>query len=560
MIKKMLSFLKPYRGPLSIVFLMTILSTVLTIMQPMIGRFIIDDVFLYRKYPFPLALGSAVLFMMFAYGVSILTKYIFLKTSLSILTDMKTSFYHHLLLLPYPFFSKKRVGDVISRVNEDLAEMQRLYTDSLLQFVGISLTFVLNVVFLLMLDWQMTIFCFILLPILIWGTQKFRDLLFNKNMKLRELSASNQSFLYDTFSSVRFIRAANLQKWLENKYKDDLTKLNVESLKVVFVGAFAQGIPHVILIISTIGTIWFLGLKVLNGAMSIGTLLAFTAYQASLYSSVQGFAQLYIRFQKGKASVLRVGEFFALPAEPDGSKDMPQFRQVRFDKVCFHYDGDKPIFHNFDFSFVKGEKIGIVGESGAGKSTLANLLARVNKPANGLISIDGIDIQNIKRDHWNRKVCLVAHDHPIWYGTVADFLRLGKRDISEQQMQTILEEVGLWKDIENLPGGLQTHVGEKGLQLSAGQRQRLLLASALLQDLDILILDEATCHLDIESERKIFELIRKRLKHKTVIIITHRLQNIMWVDRLLHLAEGSIRPYQQESGGQHYDSLTRLHG
>ncbi|MGG1663499.1 ABC transporter ATP-binding protein [Brevibacillus sp. NRS-1366] len=559
--ERMLSYLRPYRFTLVIVLIFNVCSTLITTIQPMLGKIMIDDVLLSQKYPFPLALGAAASLMAIAYGLSLATKYLYMKTSLNLMLDMRTSFYDHLLHLPYSFFSQKRVGDVVSRVNEDLAETQRLYTDSFMQLVSIGLTCLLHVGLLFYLEWKTAFGCLALLPLLIWGTQKFRDLLYLGNLTLRELSAHNQSFLFDTLSSVRFIRTANLQSWLKHQYKEKLQKTNKQTIKVTFVSALAQGVPQAVLIFSTLGILLFLGLKVQAGSMSIGTLIAFTAYQTGLYSAIQGLANLYIRLQKGKAAVQRVNEFLNIPEECDGRETMIPFRrELRFEQVCFSHDGGSLILNNLDLSIQKGEKIGIVGESGIGKSTLADLLARLFQPSSGIITLDGVDIRHMKRSEWMQHVCLLAHDHPIWFGSLADYLRLGSRTVSEEQMQIALQEVGLWKDVEKMPDALQTQVGEKGVKLSAGQRQRLLLARALLQEPEILILDEATCHLDLEAERKIMELIQQRFMHKTVILITHRLPNIMWVDRLLRLKDGSIRDEKRKWGGDERGAPARLHG
>jgi|GEM_PF-5639772 len=545
--KKIFHFVKPYRVTISIVLLMNVCATVITSVQPMFGKFIIDEVFLEKKFSFPLALGIAVLMLALAYGISLLTRFIYLRMSLAMMTDVRTAFYQHVLALPYSFFSQKRVGDLVARVNEDLSEVQRLYTDSVLQFISMGLGFVLYLTLLFLLDWKMALVCLFLLPVLVLGTHRFRDSLFEQNMELRKLAVHNQSFLVDSFSSVRYIRAANLGSWLEAKYRGELHKQNKQTIKVAFVSAFAQGVPQGVLIISTIGTVAFLGFKVLDGVMTVGSLIAFTAYQASLYASIQGFAQLYIRFQKGKVAVQRVGEFFELPAESKGWRVMPPFRwHIQFNQVCFSHAGSAPILKNLHVSIAKGEKIGIVGESGCGKSTLADLLARLYKPTSGIISIDGQDIQQINRDSWNERVCLVTHDDPIWFGSIADCLQLGKERVSEQQMQAILQEVGLWKDVEKMPDALHAQVGEKGLNLSAGQRQRLLLARALLKRPEILILDEATCHLDAESEQQIFQLLQEKLQETTVIVITHRTESIGWVDHILHLADGSIKSYEPQ--------------
>jgi ATP-binding cassette subfamily B protein len=560
--KKIVSFIVPYWKSISFLLFLNICSTVLLTIQPMFGKFVIDQVFTQRIYSFSFVMALGILFMLLGLGLFLLTRYFYLRMSMSMMTKMKGALYRHFMETPSFSRSRQRVGDVVARLNEDLGEAQRFYTDNVMHVIVLSFSFLLHVILLVFLSWKMTLYCFLLVPVLLLAMKKFRTVLFTMNMKMRAIASETQSFLFDTLSSIRFIRSAHLEDWLDSKYQNKLHTQNGQQLRLTFITGCAQGIPQAIVLLSTIGTVWFLGSSVIQGSVSLGTLLAFSAYQARLYSSIQGFAQLYIRMQKGKVSVQRIEEFFQLPAEEDGEEEMSSFAsRIEFRQVSFRYETGPNVLEDITFSLNKGEKIAIVGQNGAGKSTLADLLVRLYKPSSGTILCDGVDIQTIARRSWNQSVCLVAHDHPIWYGTIEDYLHIGRDSVSFSEMRNVLEEVGLWEDVQAFPKGIHTELGEKGAKLSAGQKQRLVLARAFLQNPDVLIFDEAMCHLDTEAEQRMFDLIRQKMHDKTVLIITHRIQNIMWVDRVWSLSKGTLSTYPHTYiGGDQYETLTRKHG
>ncbi|MDQ0215890.1 ABC-type bacteriocin/lantibiotic exporter with double-glycine peptidase domain [Oikeobacillus pervagus] len=553
------AYIKPYRFIFALVFFMGIISTFITAIQPLIGKFLIDDVLIAKNHSFAKVLGLAILVMVFGYSITLFTRFLYFRMSLNLMLDMRSSFYQHLIHLPVLFFAKNRTGDIVSRINEDLTEIQRLYTENVLQLFTMSLTFLFNIILLWVLDWKLTLISLLFIPILIVGIHKFRHLLFEQHMELRKQSAKNQSMMVETFSAIRFIRTAHVEATVEKKFYDELKEINKQNIKVMFINAFAQGVPQTVLMISTICMIWFLGSQVLNGTMSIGTMIAFMAYQASLFGTIQGFAQLYLRLQKGRVSIQRVHDFFQRQPEKDGSESVPEtFSSIQFKNVSFLFELHHPILQQVNFTIRRGEKIGLIGDNGIGKSTIANLLARVYEPNEGSILFDSKNIRNFTRESWYQRVCLIAHDHPIWYGTFFDFLQLGKKNASSEEMLDVIRMVGLDRFIATKPTGLKTQIGENGVTLSAGQKQRLLLARALLQDADILILDEATSHLDVRSESEFFQLMKEHFQDKTIIIITHRYQNLEWLDRLIDLSEKSSTIVQKNVGG--INNVSLLHG
>ncbi|WP_318503271.1 ABC transporter ATP-binding protein [Bacillus sp. T3] len=534
-------FIRPYWLRLSLVLVLSIVGSVLFILQPLVGKMMIDEVFIRRSVSFEKVLFISILLLLLTYIISAINRFIYMKTSLQMTVDMRMTFYKQILKLPLQVLAKRRIGDLTTRLNEDIGEIQRLYTDSVLQLINLCLTLLFSMIVLMKIDWFMTLLCSILLPILLWVTHTFRNLLYIGNMQAKEIGAMIQSFLYESLSSQKFIRAGSLYTLVEKKYHAHLEKMNKQTIKLAIINTSAQGAPQILVWLSTLMLIWFLGNKVLEGTLTLGSLLAFTAYQANLFSSVQGLAQLYTKLQSGKAAVSRIKEFFHYSIEQDGHEELAIFHSsIEFNGVDFSYDGHQSILKDITFTISKGEKLAIIGESGSGKSTIVDLLARIYRPSKGMITCDGVDIQSVKKASWHQQICLISCDDPIWSGSIADFLRTGNREATENQIEKLLNDMGFWDDEKLLAGGLYVYLSEQGRNLSAGQKQRLQLVRALLQNPEILILDEATSHLDTESEQKIFSVLQEKMKNKTVIVITHRMQNIDWVDRSILIEQGQM--------------------
>lgn len=529
--------------------LLGLVSTLLFAVQPMIGQWVIDHVFIIKDVSLLTAIGVGGGILACGYGLSVGTKYLYLRMSLRVMADMRLEMYGKILNFPSRVTSQKRVGDMVARLHEDLAETQRLYTESLLQAVTLFIELTLSVFLLWYLDGKLLLFCLLLLPLLVWSAQKFRVRLFEENMKLRRQTSDNYSFVLDGLTSIRFIRAAGLEVWMGKRYQKELEEIAGQQLRLAFLNGAAQGVSQLVLLTAAVTTLWVIGKEVVAGSVTLGMLFAYTAYQARFFSGAQAISQLYLRFQKGRVSTVRIAEYFSQTQEADGTVEAPSLQTaLTLRKVHYRAAAGQEVLKSLDFTLRRGEKVGLIGQNGSGKSTFADLLLRIHKPDQGSILYDGLDIGQFTRSSWSNRVCLVAHDNPLWYGSVADVLRIGNTYVTEEQMIEVLEEVGVWQELGQRREALQTQVGEKGLALSAGQKQRLQLARAFLQDSDILILDEATCHLDSQAEQQMFELIRRKWKSKSVIVITHRPENLYWADRLYTLSDGKL--LEQDSGGK----------
>lgn len=530
------------------ILIMSFVSSAFFLIQPMVGKLFIDEVFIAKTVPFQQALGLVLLALIATISLSMLTKYIYLKIGLHILFDMRTDFYEHLLKLPFQTYEKIRVGDMTSRMNEDIAEIKSLYTDSLLQLVQVIFTFILSFTFLLSLHWKMALLSFASFPLLVYCSYLFKQRLFTKQMELRSTIAKQQSFLVETLSSIRYIRATSMEKKLSESFQSHLKEVNQQSMKMSIISATAQGIPQALLLTATFFVIWFLGIQVIKGTFTLGALLAFTAYLAQSFSAIQGLSQLYLRFQKGKASIVRVLDFLSIPSEPDGNKTIDgSIETVQLQSIDFSFS-KRNVLRNLHLTLHKGDFVTIVGESGSGKSTLVNLLARVLNPIEGAIFCNKTNISELSKNEWHCKVVMVAHDFPIWYGTIEDHLRLGKSDATLEEMNDILKRIGLCEELHSSTTTHDDPLRENAMVLSAGQQQRLHIAKALLQRPDVLILDEATCHLDQDLEKHILHFIAEKMEDKIVLMITHRIENVERSTKAFEMKNGILTEVKRRAG------------
>lgn len=544
---RILHFAKPYWGRMLLVFLLSLLATLLGLGYPLFAKFFIDEILLRGRTDLllPVAAGMfAVTLVAFLSGA--LNRYLYTWVSARILFDMRVALYRHLQRLSLPFYYKTKLGDIISRMNTDLAEAQRLTTDILLSLLTSLLTLAGAVGLLLWLNWKLFLTTGFLLPVTLLALRRLRPKVAATARELRTKNADLGSFLVETLSGMKLIQSFGVEEYESRRFaqkNEDYVRtiLNLQILSVL-----TSGVPAMFLSISSLVIFLYGGSMVLSGAMSVGALVAFTAYLARALGPAQSLMGLYVNIQRTKVSLERVFELMELEPtvkEKEGAITLPSVKgEVVFDNVSFGYEPETFVLRQASFTLPAGRVTAIIGPSGAGKSTIADLLLRFYDPQEGSIRIDGIDLRDFKLSFLRDTVAVVGQDTILFHATIEENIRYGKPDATWSEIREAARVAYIHDFIESLPDGYHTLVGERGMKLSGGQRQRIAIARAVLRSPQILILDEATSALDWLSEKYVREAVAALMKGRTTVIITHRLASVETADQILVLDGGRIIP------------------
>jgi ABC-type multidrug transport system fused ATPase/permease subunit len=419
-------------------------------------------------------------------------------------------------------------------------------TEGISTLFSASLTLLGTAVILLFLDVQLALITFLTFPVLLVGSVAFRLASAGAYRLTREKIAAVTAYLQETLSGVRVVRAFGQ----EPRHKSRFAELNDEHRRVNMrtVHLNAAYFPSVELLsaVATAGILLYGGNQVLDGdsAVTIGVLASFVFYLQSFFDPIQSLSQLYTTYQAGVAALDKIFEL--LDEEPDlvdkpDALELPRIRgEIEFDDVTFAYSGDNPALCGIDLHIPPGQTVALVGATGAGKSTLAKLVARFYDPDHGRVLVDGHDLRDVTEHSLRSQLGIVPQEGFLFSGTIRDNIAFGRPDASEAEVREAAAAVGAQDFIERLPDGYDTEVGERGGQLSAGQRQLVAFARAAAADPRILILDEATSNVDVRTESQIERGLRRLLAGRTALVIAHRLSTIRGAGRIVVLDRSRI--------------------
>jgi len=460
-----------------------------------------------------------------------------------VLLDLRTRTFRHLLKLSLGYHERTPTGRTVSRLTSDIEALEQLVTDGVSSLVVNGLTFIGVIVILLVYDWRLALLSFAIFPVLAVGTGVFRALSTRAYRRTRERVADVLADLQENLSGVRVVQGFVRQERSRRSFQRanaDYREANMQTVRLSAI--YFPGVE----LLSGLGMaaiLFFGGRRVLDGDLTIGVMVAFLGYLSSFFDPIQQLSQLYNTFQSAMAALEKI--LGVLETEPEladspAAGPLPAIRgDVELRGVGFGY-GAEPVLHGIDLRIAAGETVALVGATGAGKSTLAKLIARFYDPDEGAVLIDGHDLRRVTQASLRSQLGIVPQEGFLFSGTVAENLRFARPEATDGELEDACRAVGALGFIETLPEGFDTQIEERGGRLSAGQRQLLSFARALIADPRLLILDEATSSVDVRTEGRIAEALERLLAGRTAIVIAHRLSTIRRADRIVVLDDGRV--------------------
>lgn len=537
-------FVRPYAGRLAVILGISLLATLLGLTQPFISKLLIDRALLRRDWTAlwqvaSLMFGATVL----GFGLNILSSYQYLRVSAAMLFDMRLALYRHLQTLSPRFYAKWRLGDLVSRLNNDIGEVQRVSADSLLSVLSNVVFLVGSIAMMLWLNWKLFLLSVALVPICLYAFTHYQRKLTVLTKELRERGADVGSLFIETLIGIRSVMAANAGEHEARRFGRQNGLFVDALLRLQLVSFLSGGLPGTILTVSTALVFLYGGKMIIDGKMTIGTLVAFMAYHTRLLSPVQNMMGLSANLASARVSLRRIFEILDTPAEvverPGALILAPIRSRIVLEDVMLRHDREG-VLKGVSCEIEAETFCAILGPSGAGKSTIADLLVRFLDPDAGRITVDGLDLRALRLEDLRREIVLVDQTPHLFNSSVAENISYSRPEATRAEIEAAGREAGLEEMIQRLPDGYDTKTGERGLALSAGERQRIALARALLRNPSVLILDEPTSALDPETERIVAQNLRQSLRGRTVIVITHRPALAEIADTVLHLTDGKI--------------------
>ena len=586
-LRGLLALIKPYRTRAIFMLVALVVGTGASLAPPLLARAAIDKGIAHRDVTTLVLVVVAFLFSaLLVWAMTYAQTYLVGWVGQRVLADLRIRIFTHLQTLPIGFYESRPAGVLISRITNDVEALDSLVTDSVVTLFQAGLTLIGTVGILLYLDVKLALITFCVLPLLLAGSLWFRIVSAGAFRRTRETIGSITAYLQETLSGIRVVRSFAQEPVHEAQFtvlNQDNRDANMTTVKLN-----AAYFPTVEMLsgVAVAAIVLYGGLQAIEGHITVGTVVAFVAALSNLFEPIQQLSQLYATYQSGMAALEKI--FQLLDVRPD-LDDRPAAielgrisGEVDFDDVSFSYarrpqrspatavagsdahgagsniagsngasangaagngsatDEQVLALDHVSLQIPPGQTVALVGATGAGKSTMAKLIARFYDPTSGAVLVDGHDLREVASRSLRSQMGIVPQEAFLFSGTVAENIAFGRPDAEADQIRAAAAAVGAEEFISELPSGYDTEVGERGTQLSAGQRQLIAFARALIADPRILVLDEATSNVDIHSEARIEQGLRRLLAGRTSIVIAHRLSTIRQAGRIVVLEHGRI--------------------
>jgi ABC-type multidrug transport system fused ATPase/permease subunit len=551
-LRGLIVLLAPYRGRVVLMLVALVLGTAASLAPAPLAKAAVDSGILAgNERTLDLVVVAFIASALVVWAATYAQTYLVGWVGQRALADLRLQIFRHLQDMPVGFYERRPAGVLISRMTNDVEALDSLVTDTVVTLFQATLTLLGSIVILLALDVELALVTFLIFPVMAAASLAFRIASADAYRRTRETIGAITAYLQETLSGIRVVRAfaqeprhrARFRELNEVNRAANLTTVNLNAAYfpgVEFLGSVA------IFALLLVG-----GARAISGDIEIGVIIGFIAALNGFFDPIGQLSQVYTTYQSGMAALDKIFEL--LDEQPDlrdapDAIDLPRIRgEIRFDDVSFRYgggddDGEAPklALDHVTMTVPPGQTVALVGATGAGKSTFAKLVARFYDPTDGRVLVDGHDLRTVRAESLRSQMGIVPQEAFLFSGTVGDNIAFGRPDASAADVEAAARAVGAWHFISTLPHGLDTEVGERGVQLSAGQRQLVAFARALIADPRILVLDEATSNVDLHTEGRIEAGMRRLLAGRTAIVIAHRLSTIRQAGRIVVLDQGRI--------------------
>lgn len=554
-LKKTFPFIKPYIRLGLLASILMLFSALLSIPQPLLTKYIIDDVVIKKDISILSIIVIFVILILILDGIVwFLKQFYFNQFEQFVIFEIQQQLINRVLRFPKSFFDSKQTGYLMSRLSKDVFELRMIFSSTVVELITNLFKFIGAIVVLFIIHWKLALLSLFVIPFFYSTVRSFSEKTRKVSHRMMEKTAYVSNNLQETISGIGLIKvfAAEHKEATKISLKlKDLISLNIEknticSFSEVVMGLFAS--------MGTVLILWYGSKEIMFNRLTVGEFIAFNSYLGYLYTPSRFLATMNVFLQSSFAALERVFMLFELIPEDEDDENKIKVRKlngaITFENITFYYDYKRPVLKNISFQVNPGEKIAIVGPTGAGKSTLINLIIRLYNAKFGKILFDDKESSQLNLSSIRERISLVSQEIFLFDDTIINNIRYGNSLATDKEVYKVAELAYAHQFITQLQEGYQTRVGERGVKLSTGQKQRISIARAILKNPDILIFDEPTSALDALTEKAIKEMLFEKTNGKTTFVIAHRLSTVTTADKILVLNEGHI-----VQRGTHHDLI-----
>ena len=550
--KRLLLLLLPYKKKIIVGTVFLIAASATNLAVPLYIRNLVDIVMVEKNLDHlnNIAIAISLLFLIQLICQTI-HNYLFDVTEKRVISDFRIKLFNHLHKMSVSYFVKRRTGDVMSRMTNDVTTVENIVTDLPATMIQQSIRLLGGIIIIIYMNWKLTFMVLILAPALALFARVFGRKLKILSTEIQDKLAVSTTILEENISCYQVVKSFVRDQLESRRFSEAIEDSFISARKRVIISAFFGPSIGFIAFSTSLVLLWYGGREVITGHISPGELIAFILYATIIAGPMGSFARMYTRLQEGLGASKRLFELLDTESEVrslPNAQIMPKISGgIEFDNTCFHYQENREVIKHISFSVKPGQTVALVGPSGAGKTTLIRLLHRFYDPTRGEIRVDGIPLKNVELSSYWKQIGIVPQETILFGDSIEMNIKYAKDGATDEEIIAAAKAANAHSFIMECPEQYKTIVGEKGIRLSAGQRQRIAIARAILKNPSILILDEATSALDNESEVLIQEALERLMQNRTSIVIAHRLSTIHNAEKILVMDDGAIVEFGSHS-------------